>query len=137
MLVGLYMYRYNKKFLISLFFLSSICNNLMANSLENGQFFNGLIVDETITKPAHDFSNIFYQKWMAINDEQFINLTIKEQPGRFRGGFIMVYMQDEIIFRALLPYRHDDIEQLADTAIQSINQALYRKAFIKDQLDNY
>ena len=108
-----------------------------ADSLNDTPFLNGLILDETMTQSGHNFYNIFHQKWLKINNNDFINLTVKEQPGRFRGGLVMIFMQDEIIFKSVLPFKYDEIEKLAETALVSINQVLYNKAFIHDQLGYY
>lgn len=108
-----------------------------ADSFESPTLINGLIMDETMSKSGHNFYALFHQKWVKNNSDDFINLTIKEQPGQFRGGFILVLMQDEIIFKSTLPLKYDGVEQLAETAIQSINQLLYRKAFVHEQLDHY
>jgi hypothetical protein len=94
----------------------------------------GLILNETISRPGSEFFDLFYLRWQS-NAEEDINIRIQEQPGFFRGNFILVWLDEELIFRQQLPKRYDDIETLVIGAIKQLNRKLLDNLFIQKELE--
>ena len=94
----------------------------------------GLILNETISRPGSEFFDLFYLRWQS-NTEEDINIRIQEQPGFFRGNFILVWLDEELIFRQQLPKRYDDIETLAIGAVKQLNRKLLDNLFIQKELE--
>ncbi len=94
----------------------------------------GLILDETISRPGSEFFDLFYLRWQS-NTEEDINIRIQEQPGFFRGNFILLWLDGELIFRQLLPKRFDVIETLAIAAVIQLNRKLLDNLFIQKELE--
>ncbi len=94
----------------------------------------GLILDETMTKPGADFFEIFYLRWQDKTEET-IDIRIQEQPGLFRANFILLWLDDELIFRQQLPQRYDEIEEQVISAIKQLKRKLLDKLFVQKQLE--
>ena len=94
----------------------------------------GLIIDETISRSGSEFFDLFYLRWQS-NTEEDINIRIQEQPGFFRGNFILVWLDEELVFRQQLPKRYDDIETLVIGAVKQLNRKLLDKLFIQKELE--
>jgi hypothetical protein len=98
------------------------------------EFQMGLTIDETFTKPGHDFYQIFYQQWQPTMDEQ-LTIRIHEQPTFARAGYISLWVDQDLIYRGHLTPRYEDIEVNVKQAIEQLHQYLYQKLFIKKQLE--
>lgn len=94
----------------------------------------GLILDETMTKPGADFFDIFYLRWQEKTEET-IDIRIQEQLGLFRANFILLWLDDELIFRQQLPQHYDEIEVQVMSAIKQLNRKLLDKLFVQKQLE--
>lgn len=95
----------------------------------------GLVLDETISKPGADFYQFFFQHWQPITKNS-PSIRIKDQPGFLRDHFILVWLNDELVFRQRLPFRADEIESVAKKAAQQLNAKLLENLFIQTQLDH-
>jgi len=95
---------------------------------------DGLIIDETRTKSARDFYEIFYSKWSAPQGAKDYTITIKELPSRGRSAQIVVAVNDKDIFQRFLQPRLDVIEQMVSQAIFYVGRNLNQNESVKKQM---
>lgn len=94
----------------------------------------GLILDETISKPGADFYHFFYLHWQPVT-KQNVSIRIQDQPGFLRMHFILLWLNDELVFRQQLPFQEDKIELVARRAVEQLNSRLLERLFIQKQLN--
>lgn len=95
---------------------------------------DGLIIDETRSKIARDFYDLFYKKWIAPLGAKNFSIYIKEEPSRGRGAQISLTLNDQKIFQNFVPPRYDALEDVVNYAIRITRARLSAKAKINDQL---
>jgi curli production assembly/transport component CsgE len=95
---------------------------------------DGLIIDETRTKPARDFYELFYNKWAAPLNAKDYSITIKELPATGRSAQVVITVNDVDVFQQFLQPRIDVIEMMVDQAIAHIDQFLDNNESVKQQM---
>lgn len=105
-----------------------------ATEQEIGLEIDGLIVDETRTKAGQDFYDHFYSNWEAPPNARNFSVKIKEEPFRLRTTQVIVKINDNEVFQAMLQPRKDYIEAVADYAISRSQQFLANYEEIMEQL---
>ncbi len=100
-------------------------DTLKGNSppLQNDNVFKdieieGLVVDETQTKLGHDFYDLFYQKWDSPQLPNDFTIVITEKPIPSLGTQVSIKINDTEIFQNRLQSRYEQIEELAEYAVQ-------------------
>lgn len=101
---------------------------------DEGLGITGLILDETRTKAGRDFFELFSIQWTTIPLLNY-SITIEEQPDRGRGSFIKVSIDDTMVFFQRLNPRMQEIEELADRAIQVCRLVLVRRLETAGELE--
>ncbi|MBI1225438.1 MAG: hypothetical protein GC192_09405 [Bacteroidetes bacterium] len=99
--------------------LGSLLDQLGMDGGEIGE----LILDETRSKLAHDFYELFYNGWSSIEEDVKTNyaITIREQPsGIGIGTRIMVELNGEEVLQLNLQPRAEIVEELAIQLVQSL-----------------
>lgn len=94
-------------------------NPLNAEELEIG----GLVLDETRSKLAHDFYEMFYSGWTSIEEDIKTNytITIREQPALVgNGSRVMVVLDGEELSQLNLQPRAELLESLAMQLVESL-----------------
>lgn len=92
-----------------------------------------LIVNETITKAGHDFTELFNASWNWPEPlkESFI-MIISERPFRGISTQLLITVNDLVVFESLLQTRYDFLEYLAVVAIeQTANYVINYEDIIK------
>jgi len=95
---------------------------------------DGLIIDETRSKIARDFYDLFYKKWIAPNGAKNFSIYVREEPSRGRGAQVSLTLNDDKIFQNFVPPRYDALENVVNFAIRVTRARLSAKAKINDQL---
>jgi len=95
---------------------------------------DGLIIDETRSKIARDFYDLFYKKWIAPNGAKNFSIYIREEPSRGRGAQISLTLNDNKIFQNFVPPRYDALENVVNFAIRVTRARLNAQAKISDQI---
>ena len=94
----------------------------------DGAEIEGLVLDETRSKLAHDFYELFYNGWTAVEEDIKKNyaITIREQPsGIGIGTRIMVELDGQELLQLNLQPRTEIVESLALQLVESLyNQIL-------------
>ncbi len=97
---------------------------------------DGLIIDETRSKMAHDFYDLFYRKWIPPQGVSDFIIYIRELPSRGRISRVAMAVNDDIILQRNLSPRYDLLEQQVNLAIRVLTRHLKKKESVKDQLGN-
>jgi len=80
--------------------------------------FDGLVIDETITKFGRDFYDIFYSKWETPQGVTDYTIIISERLIPRLGTQVFIYINDALIFQQIIQPRYDAIEEMAGHGIQ-------------------
>lgn len=98
---------------------SPTSDRLSADDIE----IEGLVIDETRSKLAHDFYELFYNSWTSVEDDLKVNysITIREQPVRVGiGTRISVELDGEELSQLNLQPRAEVVEALAIQLVESL-----------------
>ena len=95
---------------------------------------DGLIIDETRSKIARDFYDLFYKKWIAPQGAKNFSIYIREEPSRGRGAQISLTLNDQKIFKNFVPPRYDALENVVNFAIRVTRAKLKDRSNIESQL---
>ena len=95
---------------------------------------DGLIIDDTRSKVARDFYEIFYNKWAAPFGAKDYSITIRELPSRGRSARIAVEVNNQQILQRFLQPRLDIIEALVDQSIYILHRHLNDNESLKSQM---
>ncbi|WP_430973516.1 CsgE family curli-type amyloid fiber assembly protein [Sunxiuqinia rutila] len=77
---------------------------------------DGLLVDNTKTKIGRDFYDLFYANWEPPVDAKNYTITILEKPFRLTSTLIVVSINDNVVYQAILQPRQEIVEQLSEQA---------------------
>lgn len=95
---------------------------------------DGLIIDETRSKIARDFYDLFYKKWIAPAGAKNFSIYIREEPSRGRGAQVSLTLNEQKIFQNFVPPRYDALENVVNFAIRVTRARLRDQANIDSQL---
>lgn len=96
---------------------------------------DGLLVDDTKTKAGKDFYDMFYDGWEAPKDARNYSITVSEKPFRLTSTLIVISINDDIVYQAILQPRQDLIEVQTDEAISTTQNYLANYEEITKQLN--
>ena len=96
---------------------------------------DGLLVDNTKTKGGKDFYDLFYASWEAPLNARNFTITINEKPYRLTTTFIVVMINENVVYEALLQPRLDVIEYMTADAVQMARSYLINYEEINRELN--
>lgn len=96
---------------------------------------DGLLVDDTKTKMGKDFYDLFYGSWQAPPGAKNYTITVSEKPFRLTSTQIVVSINDNSVYQAILQPRQDIVEALAMDAIANTQSYLANYEEIMKQLN--
>ena len=80
---------------------------------------DGLLVDLTKTKGGKDFYDQFYSAWEAPSNAKNYTIIISEKPYMLSTTFIVVAINENVVYESVLQPRLDIIEYMKDAAISA------------------
>ena len=96
---------------------------------------DGLLVDDTKTKTGKDFYDLFYSRWQPPKGAKNYGITISEKPFRLTSTLIVVSINDNPVYQAVLQPRQDIVEGLSDDAVATTYSYLANYEAIMKQLN--
>jgi len=96
---------------------------------------DGLLVDDTKTKAGKDFYDLFYNEWEAPADAKNYTITISEKPFRLTSTLIVISINEDIVYQAILQPRQDLVEAQAEEGIDITQNYLANYEEITKQLN--
>ena len=85
---------------------------------------DGLLVDMTKTKGGKDFYDLFYNSWEPPQAAKNFTITISEKPNRLNTTFIVVSINENVVYENILQPRLDIIEYMKEEAIAATQSYL-------------
>ena len=110
-------------------------NSITQPSTHSTITIDALIIDDTRSKMAHDFYDLFYRKWVAPAEASDFIIYVKELPSRGRVARVALFVNDDEVIQRMLSPRFDVIEQQVDLCIRVLDRHLKNKASVREQLD--
>jgi len=96
---------------------------------------DGLLVDDTKTKMGKDFYDLFYSSWVAPQGAKNYTITVSERPFRLSSTQIVVSINENTVYQAILQPRQDIVEGLSLEAISNTQSYLANYEEIMKQLN--
>lgn len=96
---------------------------------------DGLLVDDTKTKTGKDFYDLFYSSWQAPAGAKNYTITVSEKPFRLTSTQIVVSINENAVYQAILQPRQDVVEALSVDAIANTQNYLVNYEEIMKQLN--
>ena len=96
---------------------------------------DGLLVDDTKTKMGKDFYDLFYSNWQAPSGAKNYTITVSEKPFRLTSTQIVVSINENPVYQAILQPRQDIVEALSYEAISNTQSYLANYEEIMKQLN--
>jgi curli production assembly/transport component CsgE len=96
---------------------------------------DGLLVDDTKTKNGKDFYDLFYSNWEAPQNAKNYTITISEKPFRLTSTLIVVSINENPVYQAILQPRQDIIESQTGEAIFTTQDYLSNYEEIMKQIN--
>jgi len=96
---------------------------------------DGLLVDDTKTKSGKDFYELFYNGWEAPPAAKNYSITVSEKPFRLTSTMILVSINENVVYQAVLQPRQDIIESQTEEALYTTQDYLANYQEIMKQLN--
>ncbi len=109
-------------FLVLIVLLYGFCSVFHVQAQPKEVEIDGLIMDNTKSKMGHDFSERFVLLWETPANGY--NIVISDQSEPRAGSWILVEVNGNLVFKALLKTSPEDIENLAKEAVVDANNYL-------------
>ncbi len=81
---------------------------------------NGFIVESTLTPAGQEFTQLFSNKWQNQNLPGDYTIKIEELPFRGRSTQLILYLNDEEIFRRFIQPSYEFLDQLSTALVRYI-----------------
>jgi curli production assembly/transport component CsgE len=114
-----------------LYLMLLLCPSIWAQSRDIE--IDGLIMDQTKTKVGHDFAHNFSLTWETA--ETGYNMIITDQADPLRGSWILIKVNDILVFKALLKPNTDAIKALVAEAVTDCNNFLFNRSLQFEELE--
>ena len=95
---------------------------LAARSLRES--YGGLVTNETVTIPGHDFFQMFVAAWRETDTADKYVLSVKERPSLTLGSEISIAFGQRKLFQSALPASRIGITALARQAVEVVYQGV-------------
>jgi len=96
---------------------------------------DGLLIDDTKTKAGKDFYDLFYSQWEAPTGVKNYSITLSEKPFRLTSTLIAIFINEEVVYQAILQPRQELIENQTEEAISMVEDYLSNYEEIMKQLN--
>lgn len=94
-----------------------------------------LVLDQTITKPGHDFYDLFYNTWEAPAGIEEFTITIGEKPGRVNSTLVTLRVNEEDLLEMPLQPNPELIEEAVADATAIAFDYLQQQRNLSRQLE--
>jgi len=116
-------FRKGRTFIFFLFLAWAFCSSVWA---QKDIGIEGLMIDQTRSRIGHEFYQDFVSFWEAPPGAKHYNLVISELTEPRYGSWVLIEINDNLVYRAPLKPRPEDIATTAREAIAVVRQFLSR-----------
>lgn len=96
----------------------------------------GLVLDQALTKPGHDFYDLFYGAFEAPPGSTDFTVLVGERPGRGNSSLVVLTVNDQELIETPLPTRLDQLEELVAQAVEIAQGYLVETQSVSRQLES-
>lgn len=97
---------------------------------------SGLVVDETRTVIGRNFFETLSARWSSLSSSSQ-NIIVRELADPRFGSVISVSVEDQLIFRRLMPPRLGEVETAVEMAIGNLRQTFSDQERVQQELELY
>lgn len=97
---------------------------------------SGLLVDETRTVIGRNFFEVLTAKWSSLSSSMQ-NIIVRELADPRFGSVISVSVEDQLVFRRLMPPRLGEVETAVDMAIANLRKTFTDEERMQQELEMY
>jgi curli production assembly/transport component CsgE len=95
-----------------------------------------LVVNQTLSKAGNDFYELFYSKWSwPYTAEGSFIIIISERPTFGNTTIVEIMLNEVIAYENFIQSRYDVLDELSNSAIESLQQIILNYAEVIKQLD--
>jgi curli production assembly/transport component CsgE len=94
---------------------------------DNDVEIDGLVIDQTRGKIAHDFVEYFRSLWEGPAGAEDYNIVIDGQTDPRTGTWVSVDVNDVVVYRELVKPREEDVESAAQAAVEAVRNFLLNR----------
>jgi len=102
---------------------------------KDGLEVDGLIFNETKTKIGQEFYDFFFTMWQAPKEAKDYTIYISEKGAGMWGSWVLVLVNEKIVYQNRLIPRNDIIEEAAKSATMTTKNFLIKFRHIQQQLE--
>jgi len=88
---------------------------------------DGLIIDQTQSKIAHDFYDTFFANWLAPEEFREYTILIIEKKQPRNGCLVCIEINNDLIFQSILSPRNNMLEEIAKNGVLITTQYLQKR----------
>lgn len=96
---------------------------------------DGFVLDQTLTKPGHEFYELFYSSLQAIAGLGDYTITLSERPIRGTSSLISMNVNDTELLEMPLPARTEQIEEAVAAAVETASGYLTEQLALSTQME--
>ncbi|MFD1871518.1 CsgE family curli-type amyloid fiber assembly protein [Hymenobacter bucti] len=96
----------------------------------------GLVLDQALTKPGHDFYDLFYGTFEAPPGSTGFTVLVGERPGRGNSSLVVLTINEQELVEVLLPTRLDQMEELVTQLAEIAQDYLAEAQNVSRQLES-
>ncbi|NML65739.1 hypothetical protein HHL22_11030 [Hymenobacter sp. RP-2-7] len=96
----------------------------------------GLVLDQALSKPGHDFYDLFYNSFEAPPGSNDFTVLVGERPGRGNSSLVVLTVNDQELIETPLPTRLDQMEELVAQAVEIAQGFLVEAQNVSRQLES-
>lgn len=108
--------------------------NQKTDSEDVGLEIDGLVMNETKSKIGQDFYEMFFTRWHAPSNAKNYSLTISEKGAGAWGSWVLIQVNETVIYQNRLKPNTLEIEEAAQSAISIVYNYLVNYEEYKKQL---
>jgi len=106
-------------------------------SAKDGIFFEGLIIQKTLTKSGRDFYKYFYSEYYNKQIKTGKNILIEEVPGQRRSTRISVKVDGQLVWQFFSNPKKEFLKDMANRALNNCIKYLQQLSQQKQSLKRY
>jgi curli production assembly/transport component CsgE len=86
--------------------------------------FDGIVIDQTITRPGKDFYQLFSANWHDQPLSERYTISVREQPSARFGSQVFIMFGNRRIFQGQISPNRSQIKMLSDAAVDIAYKAV-------------
>ena len=106
---------------------SVVPNQDSANTLQSSSAldqFDGIVIDQTITRPGKDFYQLFATNWRDQPLSERYTVSVREQPSARFGSQVFIVFGNRRIFQGQISPNRHQIRMLSEAAVEVAYKAV-------------